>query len=399
MADNEYTLSWVHPVTQTATDLTLSETLKLTDNNSNELTESIKITCTITDNPNVIFTASQSQTLSGETNIMGRLPFSVQCLGEDPQRFTLNAYLTDDPSVSALPLPANFWVASIALQPKSAQVLVNDSVTLTATVAGLTSTGLTARPNVPVTFSSDDDITLEPTTATTNEQGHATTKVTGKNPAKVTVKASVGKTSDTAQLDIEYPVKSVTLDPSDIQNNAKAPLDITATVTWPDNIIRPGVPVMFSATNGATVSPSSVNTDKNGVAVTTVYNDNVGIVTVTALAADQSGTAQITYIPAQDYYLTITPDSPTSLVSDMGHGTTRNTVTATLLDTYKKPVAKHTVSFSGDPGMVFRDTSVVTDANGQAQTVVASSRGGKQAINAQAEGETATTYITYRILH
>ncbi|MGV3346360.1 Ig-like domain-containing protein [Enterobacteriaceae bacterium LUAb1] len=399
MENHDYHLSWSNPVTQTAADLTLAETLVLSDKSSNELPSSINITCTI-DNPNVIFTASQSQTWSGDTNVIGRLPVSVQCLSNNQQDFTLNAYLTSTPSVTVQPpLSAKFTavlkVASVNLQPRDSQAAVNSPVTLTATVTG---SDQKVMPNTSVIFSANAAVTLEPKTATTNQQGQAITKVTGNNAGLITVTAAAGEKSDTVNLDFEYPVNSVTLDPSDIQRNIGTPVNIIATVKGTDNHIKQNVPVTFSATNGATVSPQIVNTDSTGLAVTTVYNNNSGVTTVKGEAAGKSGSAQITYIAVQDYYLTLTPDSTRGVVSDMYHGDFYNTVTATLLDRNKKPVANQTVYFSADSGLTVSPASAVTDSNGQAQTKVQSRVPGQRAINGLAEGETAATYITYRAL-
>ncbi|WP_426576816.1 hypothetical protein ACP179_21250 [Xenorhabdus stockiae] len=71
---------------------------------------------------------------------------------------------------------------------------------------------------------------------------------------------------------------------------------LTAKVTATGNIKKEGIEVFFSATNGATLNPSSGKINDKGEVTTQVTGNQIGTTTVTAIAMDKSEAVSIEYV-------------------------------------------------------------------------------------------------------
>ena len=145
--------------------------------------------------------------------------------------------------------------------------------------------------------------TLSSTTSVTDAQGHASTTPTlGTATGTVTVQATVGTLAPkTFTLTVTVPVSAVQLVSGGGQSaalNAAFAAPIVVKVVDANGAALSGIPVAFSANNGASVGSSSVTTKSDGTASTTVTaGGTAGTVTVTARAGTQTVTATLTVAP------------------------------------------------------------------------------------------------------
>jgi hypothetical protein len=104
---------------------------------------------------------------------------------------------------------------------------------------------------------------------------------------------AMGK-SDTAQINF-IEIESISLRPKHNMALARGAVTLTATVKETGGITSEDVDVVFSADNGATLTPPSGKT-KSGVITTDVTSNRVGTTMVTATAMGKSDTAQINFM-------------------------------------------------------------------------------------------------------
>ena len=144
---------------------------------------------------------------------------------------------------------------------------------------------------------------------------------------------------------------------------------IVVRVTDVDTLPVQGVMVTFSVTGGAVLSVTSVATDAQGQALTSVtLPHTIGTVTVTATAAGI--TAPLTFPE------TGVADAPTTLVASGGANQTGpagvqlpDPMTATVTDQFSNPVSGVTVTWTTTAGVLSAGSSR-TGATGTAQTVL-----------------------------
>ncbi|MEG0533374.1 MAG: inverse autotransporter beta domain-containing protein, partial [Citrobacter sp.] len=145
-----------------------------------------------------------------------------------------------------------------------------------------------------VTFSADNGATIASPTVKTDENGVATTTLTNTKAgtANVTATLADGKsatkattfTADDSTAVIADGALTVTTD--NAKANGTDTNAVKAVVTDASGNLVVGTKVTFAASNGAKVLTQSVNTDKNGVATTTLTNPTAGSANVTATLTD-----------------------------------------------------------------------------------------------------------------
>lgn len=144
-------LDWVNPVTQAPADHTLKETVKVT--RSGALIPGVAVTCLLA-GAGVVFKNTYSNVWTGNTNVSGRLSLEIISLSGADTQFTIYAYLKDNSSVQAPPLPVRFTstVGSVSLKPQNTRSSTDKPVTLTASVTDKNGEAL---PGMTVTFSAN----------------------------------------------------------------------------------------------------------------------------------------------------------------------------------------------------------------------------------------------------
>ncbi len=127
------------------------------------------------------------------------------------------------------------------------------------------------------------------------------------------------------------------------------------------------------STNLGTLSAQSGTTDANGQVKVTLTSTTAGSATVTATAAGQNLTAPVVTFSAEVFTPTVTVDKTTAIAD----GTDAATYTLTLKDANNQPVAGKAVSWgiNSDLGTLSAQDGI-TDANGQAQVKLTSTRAG-----------------------
>jgi PKD repeat protein len=164
-------------------------------------------------------------------------------------------------------------------------------------------------------------------------------------------------------------------------------LDITATVTESaGTAVQNGTVVTFTTTLG-TITPSEARTNNGKVTVKLSANGRSGTASVVAFSG--SATSDALEIPVGGAAAeTIVLDASSSTVPASG-GTV--TLTATVSDGSGNGLANVPVTFSTTAGTLSQ-TSVPTNANGQATTSLTTSR--NATVTARAGGQETTTDIT-----
>lgn len=138
---NAFTLNWVLPITIASADMLITETLKLTDLATHSLISGRCITFELTgddavfqpsdnsDNNTRCDSSEKSKKCSHCTDILGRVYSVINPIKNINNLVTINAYLTDNPSVKAQPLTLMITskrkVKALEVTPKHSQQHIN----------------------------------------------------------------------------------------------------------------------------------------------------------------------------------------------------------------------------------------------------------------------------------
>uniref|UniRef100_UPI0026EFB34C Ig-like domain-containing protein n=1 Tax=Hafnia alvei TaxID=569 RepID=UPI0026EFB34C len=136
----------------------------------------------------------------------------------------------------------------------------------------------------------------------------------------------------------------------------------------------PNTAVSFTADNGATVVTTSVTTDDQGLATTTLTNVKAGITKVTATANGHSQTVDTTFAADITTAAVSTVTLNDSKTDKIANGSDSFTYTAIVKDAHGNLVSNATVNWSQDKGnaVTLQAASSVTDVNGKATMVLTS---------------------------
>ncbi|TBM33941.1 Ig-like domain-containing protein, partial [Hafnia alvei] len=170
---------------------------------------------------------------------------------------------------------------------------------------------------------------------------------------------------------------------------------VQATVTDATGNPVPNTAVNFTADNGATVIKTSVTTDGQGLASTTLTNVKAGITKVTATVNGHSQTVDTTFI-ADDSTATIVGGDLTVTVNNAkANGADSNKVQATVTDASGNPVPNTAVNFTADNGATIVTASVTTDDQGLATTTLTNVKAGITQVTATVNGHSQTVDTTF----
>ncbi|WP_424221035.1 inverse autotransporter beta domain-containing protein, partial [Buttiauxella gaviniae] len=172
----------------------------------------------------------------------------------------------------------------------------------------------------------------------TDSNGNATVNVDSTQAGTVTVEASTGGSTSSADADFIADSATATLAAGSlvpVDNNANAngtaTNSVKATVTDANGNPVSGVSVSFSAGNSATIAATGIS-DANGEIVQTLTSTKAGISTVTAAINGTSRTVDVTFI-ADSSTATIATGNLTVVTNDaVANGTTTNSVKVKVTD-------------------------------------------------------------------
>jgi trimeric autotransporter adhesin len=254
-------------------------------------------------------------------------------------------------------------VASVAVTPASDEVVVSQTLQLTATAKDAQGGTLTGRS---IAWSTSDA-----SRATVSSTG----LVTGVTPGAVTITASTEGKSGTSSITVKpKPVGAVILSPSQVSVEAGGTRQLTAQVTDDQGNVLTGRPITFSTNNAAvaTVSTAGVVT---GVAI--------GSATITATSEGKTGTADVTVTAVPVATVEI---SPPSLDMTVGQG---RQLTAIAKDARGTVLAGRAAAWSsGAPSVVTISSTGVVTAVGAGSAIVF----------ATIEGRTASATVNVRLI-
>ena len=290
-------------------------------------------------------------------------------------------------TVETSPPPPPELLISVVSGPGSGDP--GDTLTFTVEVQedGSTASGKT------VTFSitsGDGNASLNPTSATTGNNGQASTTLTLGNSASgsYTITATVGSksTSGTATVNTPPPLPELSISVVSGPGSGDPGDTLTFTVeVQEDGSAASGKTVTFSITSGdgnASLNPTSATTGSNGQASTTLTLGNSAsgsyTITVTVGSKSTSGTATVNTPPPPP-----PPPPPPLRTLFMSHspwpldpGESMTFTVGVQEDGSAAPGKTVTFSVSPDDGTVsLNPTSATTDSNGQAQTTLTTGSG------------------------
>ena len=236
-------------------------------------------------------------------------------------------------------------VASVAVAPGSDEVVVTQTLQLTATTKDEQGGTLTGRP---VSWSTSDAAK-----ATVSSTG----LVTGIAPGTVTITASAEGKSGTSAITVKpKPVGSVILSPAQVSIEAGQTRQLTAQVTDDQGNVLSGRPVSYASDkpNVATVSASGV--------VTAVA---VGDAKITATSEGKTGTADVVVTPVPVATVEVSPGQ-----TDLTIGGTV-TLTATPKDSRGTALTGRITTWtSGAPSVATVNGAGIVTATGSGTAVV-----------------------------
>ncbi|WP_052045604.1 inverse autotransporter beta-barrel domain-containing protein [Cedecea neteri] len=177
--------------------------------------------------------------------------------------------------------------------------------------------------------------------------------------------------------------------------NGQAENKIKVKVVDANNIPVPAQAVSLKADNEAFV-PDTAETDEQGEVTVPVTSIRAGETAVTA-SINGNGT--------KDVKLTFRADSATAWIADkdltvtpdisMADGTTPKTISVKVMDAQGNPVPDMPVALSADNGAKLAETSVKTDAQGQANTTLTSTFAGISYVTASVNQAAVTRETTF----
>jgi uncharacterized protein YjdB len=258
-------------------------------------------------------------------------------------------------TVSCPPTP----VASVSVGPASPNILMGQTIQLTATLRDANGNVLTGRT---VTWSSNN------AAASVNGTG----LVTGAAAGSAAITATSEGQSGTASVTVSnVPVASVTVSPTSASLLVGQTVQLTATPKDANGNPLIGRTVTWSSSNASIASVSASGLLSGATAG--------GPVTITATSEGQSGTASVTVANAPIASVTVAPASASLLLGQTVQ------LTATPKDANGNPLTGRVVSWSSN------NTSVATvDGSG----LVTAGAVGSATIAAMSEGRSGTATIT-----
>ncbi|MGP3594089.1 Ig-like domain-containing protein [Vagococcus sp. WN89Y] len=270
--------------------------------------------------------------------------------------------------------------------------------------------------NFSVAFANDNGATMQGgNIAMTDQEGHATLRLTHTRASTSNVTATVNNASLSQAVTFLLDMATVDFANSDYTQDARANgsdsnlLMVKLIDAWGNPV--PGVTVKFSPDAAVTLSPAQVQTDAKGKAQTTMTSLRAGEFSVTASIVGNDHTTLIkTRFVADastafltEESLTISPDGAAA------NGRDTNGMTATVTDANGNPVEGAMVTFSATPDAWVINQQMKTGPDGKVSTSIASLKAGTFTVTAEVNNHTlhkntlfmadkATAYISEKSL-
>jgi uncharacterized protein YjdB len=220
-----------------------------------------------------VSSVATGQTLKATRRLAWNAPFQV--------RHQFRYRVGSDTRAAEYTITCNFQtgptIATVAVSPNTANTTTGQTVKLTAV-------GRDGAGNA-ITGSSFAWTSSNTSVASVDASG----LVTGVAPGNVTVTATAGGKSGTAQVSVTNPIASVTVSPASASVTAGQSTPLTATAKDAGGVVLSSRSFTWSSSN-----PSVASVNSSGV----VSGVTSGTATITATAEGKSGTAQVTVTPA-----------------------------------------------------------------------------------------------------
>ncbi len=238
-------------------------------------------------------------------------------------------------------------------------------------------------PNVTVNFTADHGAIVTTASAVTDVNGLASTTLSNTTSGTTNIVAAVNGTNQNVNTNFAPDDSTATIINGNFvvtQNNAKAngtdSNKVQATVTDANGNPVPNTAVSFTADNGATVVTTSITTDAQGLASTSLTNVKAGITKVTATVNSHSEAVDTTFVADDSTATIVSGDLTVTVDKAKANGADSNKVQATVIDANGNPVPNTAVSFTADNGATVVTTSITTDAQGLASTTLTNVKAG-----------------------
>ncbi|SUY92705.1 Invasin [Buttiauxella agrestis] len=255
-------------------------------------------------------------------------------------------------------------------------------------------------PGASVTFTATNGATVTTASATTGADGKATTTLTSLKAGDSSVTAGINGSSQTVKTTFVPDSSTATITSANLTvtadgavANGTATNAVQAIVTDGRGQVVSGIGVTFSGTNGATMQPTVVFTDTNGIASATLTSLTAGESAVTAEVNGNSQTVKTMFIADASTATVISNNLTVTDDDAQADGTSTNTVQAIVTDAHDNVLSGITVKFSANNGGHIITDNIITDAQGKASTMLTNTTAGKTVVTATVNG-TGTTVNT-----
>ncbi len=236
---------------------------------------------------------------------------------------------------------------------------------------------------------------IDPATATTDENGVATTTLTAATTAgTATVNAIAGAASGATEVQFSAGAAgnvAVSADPTTLPADGSSTSAVTARVTDANGNPLAGEMVIF-ATNLGSIDSATATTDGDGVATATLTAaTTAGTATVNATAGGAGGSTDVEFSAGAAANIGVTAE-PATVPAD---GVSTSMITARVTDVNGNPVAGESVTFATTLGDI-SPTSATTNANGEATATLTSAiTVGTATVSASASGTSGVTDVAF----
>ena len=266
------------------------------------------------------------------------------------------------------------YILNLSVKPKIIKGDGSDEATMTAKVTNFKKIPVSG---VTVLFSIiSGEGTLSEESATTDDDGIATTSLTSTTAGNLYVRANIedarlrGKRVVRIRI-TKSPTTStfnltLSAEPTSIQADGESASTIKALLR--NNVNNPvvGVPVTFETTQG--IITGFAVTDTSGIATATLTSDTTaGTVTITAKYKGTSKTTTVEFTEITESVTMTVKANPKTIQAD---GASTSTITVLLRNSKNNPVQGATVSFEADHGVI--PSSAVTNSSGVATVALTS---------------------------
>ncbi|VEB11081.1 Ig-like domain-containing protein [Yersinia pseudotuberculosis] len=178
--------------------------------------------------------------------------------------------------------------------------------------------------------------------------------------------------------------------------NGIAANTVQATVTDGDGQPIIGQIINFAVNTQATLSTTEARTGANGIASTTLTHTVAGVSAVSATLGSSRRSVNTTFV-ADESTAEITAANLTVTTNDsVANGSDTNAVRAKVTDAYTNAVANQSVIFSASNGATVIDQTVITNAEGIADSTLTNTTAGVSAVTATLGSQSQQVDTTFK---